>query len=129
MKNIQSRGEKERIINMFWGLSQLYNMPQHGYAAVQAAGQGDWATFASEASKILTSAALAEHTALNYRPRRLMAALPEVGPFLRKSADVKQAELMQEGIERRIERKEKFREAFKEAGTIEDKIKRLRETR
>jgi len=106
MKNIQGRGERDRVINMFWGLSQIYNIVPEGGKLVQAAQAGDAAATTRHATNILTSAALAEHSALNYRPRRLLAALPEVGPWLTKSEEVKAAEGRQEAIERYGERKE-----------------------
>jgi hypothetical protein len=57
-------------------------------------------------TNILGTAALAEHNAMNYRPRRLFAALPEVsGLGLRKSEEVRAAERRQESIERIGERK------------------------
>ena len=124
--DVQGRGEWRRAINMFWGLSQLYNMPQHGWKALMAAKSGDAGAAVSEMSKVLTSAVLAEHSALNYRPRRLMAALPEVGPWLKKSAEVKQAEMMQQAIERRGDIKQRFRDRMKER-TIEDRIEMMRE--
>jgi len=124
MDDIQMRGEKRRLINMFWGLSQAYEIPAHGYKVIQALNAGNGALAASEASKMLTSIALAEHTALNYRPRRLLAALPEVGPWLQKSAQVKAAEQMQQAIERKGEVKERRREIYR-GRTIEDRVKAL----
>lgn len=82
---------KARVMNMFWGLSQLYNIPRE-FEAYRQDGQN------RHLVNILTSAAISEHAALKYQPRRLMQWLPEWMPGLEKSALVKQAELLQAKI-------------------------------
>lgn len=106
MKDLKGQGDLSRAVNMFWGLSQLFNIIPEGTKFVQAARAGDGQTAARHASNILTTAAIAEHSALNYRPRRLLAALPEVGPWLAKSQEVKAAEGRQQAMEQLGERKQ-----------------------
>lgn len=127
-KDMQMRGEWSRLQNMFWGLSQFVDGGKSAIEIANAMGKGDAAGAARAATNLMVTMATAEHSALNYRPRRLMAALPEVGPFLKKSAEVKMAEGMQQAVERRGERKEKFRDRFREL-TIEDRVKSLMESR
>lgn len=126
--DIQLRGEWSRLRNMFWGLSQIYDGLASSKEVAQAVAAGDMKKAAEAAGHLLTTAAIAEHSALNYRPRRLMAALPEVGPWLQKSVEVKMAERMQQSIEIRGERKEKIREIFKQH-PIEERVKTYMEQR
>jgi hypothetical protein len=77
-----------RLKNTMWGLSQLYEVPRE-YNAYERTGD------ASHLENILTAAALAEHSSLNYSPRRLASVLPEWMPGMQKSQIVQQAERMQ----------------------------------
>lgn len=82
-------GQKARLMNMFWGLSQIYNLPRE-WKAYQTDGNPQHLV------NLLTTAAISEHSALKYEPRRLMKWLPEWMPGMQKSQTVAQAEELQE---------------------------------
>jgi hypothetical protein len=83
---------KARIMNMFWGLSQIYNLPRE-WQAYQRDGEP------RHLVNLLTTAALAEHSALKYEPRRLMKWLPDWMPGMQKSNIVSEAEQLRNKIE------------------------------
>jgi hypothetical protein len=85
-------GQMERVVNMFWGLSQIWNMPQQFAAYLKDKNPEHLAL-------ILSSAAFSTHSALKYNPHRLMQWLPEWMPGLEKSAIVRRAEGMQAKIQ------------------------------
>jgi hypothetical protein len=85
-------GQWERAVNMFWGLSQLYNIPQAFNAYMKDKDPQHLAL-------ILSSAAFSTHSALKYNPHRLMQWMPEWMPGLEKSAIVRQAEALQAKIQ------------------------------
>ena len=85
-------GNMERVVNMFWGLSQLYNMP-HEFASYLKDKDP------KHLALILANAAFSTHSALKYNPHRLMQWLPEWMPGLEKSAIVRQAEGLQAKIQ------------------------------
>lgn len=89
--------ERERVLNMFWGISQLYNMPREFIAYTK---DGDNQHFVN----MLTEAAIAEHSALKYEPRRLMKYLPEWMPFMQKSEIVRNAETLRAITDAKIEK-------------------------
>jgi hypothetical protein len=98
MKSIHGDpGQTARVANMFWGLSQLYNMPQTFNAYLKDKDPKHLAL-------ILSSAAFATHSALKYQPHRLMQWLPEWMPGLEKSAIVRRAEGLQAKIEAKTEK-------------------------
>jgi hypothetical protein len=83
---------RARIMNMFWGLSAIYNMPR------------DWEAFKRDGNyqhlvNLLLNASISEHSSLKYEPRRLMKWLPEWMPLMQKSQTVLQAEALQQRIE------------------------------
>jgi hypothetical protein len=90
-------GQTARVINMFWGLSQLYNIPQEFQAYLKDKDPKHLAL-------ILSNAAFSTHSALKYQPHRLMQWLPEWMPGLEKSAIVRQAEGLQAKIEAKTEK-------------------------
>src|SRR5438132_2000575 len=89
--------QRARVMNMFWGLSQLYNIPRE-YEAYRKDGDN------SHLVKILASAALSAHSSLKYEPRRLGKWLPEWMPGLEKSKLVATAEALQERVKLRQQR-------------------------
>lgn len=89
--------EKERVLNMFWGISQMYNLPRE-FLAYQKDGDQQHLV------NLLTTAALSEHAALKYEPRRLMKWLPEWMPGMQKSQLVAQAEAIRARVEARQEK-------------------------
>ena len=128
MEDFQMRGELGRLKNMFWGLSQIFEGISTGPQLLQHLQNGRSDLAARDFGNLLMTAATAEHSAMNYRPRRLLAALPEVGPYLQKSAQVKAAEALQQAAEIRSERGQHRREQRRNMrGTIEDRVKRLSE--
>jgi hypothetical protein len=90
-------GMKARFVNMFWGLSQLYNMPQEFAAWMK---DGD----AKHLWLILQNATMSTHNAIRYQPRRLMQWLPESLPGMEKSPQVREAEALQKKIQDRLEK-------------------------
>jgi hypothetical protein len=89
--------QKARIMNMFWGLSQIYNLP------------AEWTAFKQDNNPqhlvdMLTTIAVSEHSALKYEPRRLMKWLPDWMPGMQKGELVKQAEALQEMMRRKREK-------------------------
>jgi hypothetical protein len=95
---------KARILNMFWGLSQIYNLPR------------DWLAYQRDQDPqhlvdLVMEVSVAEHSALKYQPRRLMQYLPESLPGMKKSDLVNQAEALQQRIEQRQMRGEATRAA------------------
>jgi hypothetical protein len=79
--------ERDRVLNMFWGISQIYNMPREFLAYRE---DGNWQHLVN----LLTEATLAEHSALKYEPRRLMMWLPEWMPGMQKAEIIKNAEAL-----------------------------------
>jgi hypothetical protein len=105
--------QKSRLQNMFWGLSQIYEIPRE-FHAYQKDGDN------SHLVNILTSAALAEHSALKYEPRRLMQWLPDWMPGLEKSKLVKEAEELQTKVEaKRVKGEATYEERHGVARTFE----------
>jgi hypothetical protein len=90
-------GQTARVMNMFWGLSQLYNMPQEFNAFLKDKDP-------KHLGLILMNAAFSTHSALRYEPHRLMQWLPEWMPGLEKSEIVRQAERLQARIEAQQEK-------------------------
>lgn len=120
--------EWRRLYSMFWGISQMIDGGKSAIGIAQHVANGRPDLAARDATNLMMTMATAEHAALNYRPRRLFAALPEVGPWLRKSVQVKMAEGIQQTIEMRGERAATRRERRKLGrGTIEERVKRLTE--
>jgi hypothetical protein len=114
LDDVRGGGDWKRVQNMFWGLSQLYNIPK------------EWEAFrktnnVSHLGNILTSAAIAEHSALNYEPRRFTKYLPESLPFMRKSQLVNDAEYLQAVKKARSEQQQMRREA-RPRRTIEERL-------
>jgi len=95
-------GMKSRVVNMFWGLSQLFNIPMEFNAYLKDQNPEHLAL-------ILQNAAFSTHSALKYQPHRLMQWLPESLPGMEKSAKVRYAEFLQAKIEAR---QEKARETY-----------------
>ena len=62
-----------RLTNMFWGLSQLFNIPQEFMAYTRDQKP-------EHLVNILTGAALGTHSAISYEPRRLGKYIPEWMP-------------------------------------------------
>jgi len=89
--------ERERVLNMFWGISQMYNIPRDFIAYTKDGNE-------QHLVNILTEATMAEHSALKYEPRRLMKYLPEWMPFLQKSDIVRNAETLRAIREAKVER-------------------------
>jgi hypothetical protein len=113
---------------MFWGLSQIYDGGKTGKRMLEDLQAGNYSRMASDGANLIATGLTAEHSALNYRPRRLMAAVPEWGPFLQKSVQVKLAEQMQDQMERRRDRGiEKGQLRRDRVGTIEDRVRRMTE--
>lgn len=88
---------RARVMNMFWGLSQIYNLPK------------EWMAYQKDKNpqhlvNLLTSVAVAEHAAIKYEPRRLMQFLPEWMPGLEKSKLVLQAEELRARIDAKQEK-------------------------
>jgi hypothetical protein len=98
--------EVDRLKNAFWGVSQLYNLPE------------EWAK--RDYAGVLATAFLGEHRALTYQPRRLMRDLPEWLPGMSKSPLVQRAEEMQAEKRRKVEQAEQHR---KPHSSIEDKLR------
>src|SRR5262249_31633341 len=97
-------GERERVINMFWGLAQLYNVGHEFYAFTKDGNP-------KHLVSILTTAAFSTHTALTYQPRRATQWLPESLPGMTKSPTVRQAEALQAKIQARTEKAQATYEA------------------
>jgi hypothetical protein len=97
-------GMKARVMNMFWGLTQLYNIPQEFAAYLK---DGD----PKHLGLIMANATMSTHSALRYHPRRLMQWLPETLPGLEKSTTVRGAEALQEKIRARTEKAQLTHEA------------------
>lgn len=111
LKLLTGRGQAEdyqRIGHMFWGLAQVYNLPQE-YA------KGDY-------SGMLATALLGEHNALNYPSKRWASSLPESLPGMRKSPLVEEAERLQAEKRTRMERSQE-RRSQRPRSTIEDKLR------
>lgn len=89
--------EKARIQNMFWGISQLYELPRE-WNAYRRDGNSNHLV------NLLTIAAVAEHSAIKYEPRRLMQWLPEWMPGLQKSELVKEAEQLRSKVKEKSEK-------------------------
>lgn len=106
IRDAQGKGDWGRLRNMFWGLSQMYELPKEFE-------RGDY-------SGMLGTILLGEHQALTYEPRRLGKALPESLPFLKKSVLVESAERMQADRERRRHQ----REERPKSPTIEERLRR-----
>jgi hypothetical protein len=103
MKTLQGDpGQWARIVNMFWGLSQLFNMPQEFRAYLKDKDPKHLAL-------MLQSAALSTHAALKYEPHRLAKWLPESLPGMEKSALVREAERLQAKVQAK---QEKARETY-----------------
>ena len=100
--------EQDKIKNMFWGLAQIYNLPQE-YE------RGDYAG-------MLATILLGEHNALTYQPRRLAKDLPEWLPLMQRSEAVRIAEDLQALKKQRQETAAEKR-AQKPRSTIEDKLR------
>lgn len=92
-------GNRSRVINMFWGISQLYNLPREFNAFLKDKNP-------DRLVNLLMDAALAEHSALKYEPRRLMKWLPEWLPGLQKSELVQYAETLQKRAQRKQEKRQ-----------------------
>jgi len=112
--DIRGGDEWGRIRNMFWGISQLYEIPKE-WQAFEKTGDS------SHLVNILSSSLVAEHSALNYSPRRLAAYLPEYLPGMQKSELVQAAEALQTQQQRRGEAI-RARQALRPARTIEEKL-------
>jgi hypothetical protein len=103
MKTLQGDpGQWARIVNMFWGISQLFNMPQEFNAYLKDKDPKHLAL-------ILSSAAFSTHAALKYEPHRLAKFVPEWKPFgieigLTKSALVREAEALQAKVQAKTEK-------------------------
>jgi hypothetical protein len=103
MKTLQGDpGQWARIVNMFWGISQLFNMPQEFKAYLKDKDPKHLAL-------MLQSAALSTHSALKYEPHRLAKFVPEWKPFgieigLTKSALVREAEALQAKVQAKTEK-------------------------
>jgi hypothetical protein len=90
-------GLEARAINMFWGLSQLYNIPQQ---FAQYLRDHD----PKHLGLIISSAAFGTHEALRYQPRRFASFIPESWPGMEKSAQVKEAEALQAKIQQKLQK-------------------------
>jgi hypothetical protein len=86
--------QRARVKNMFWGISQLFNVPQEFLAYKR---DGNPKHFVN----ILAAAAFGTHSALKYEPRRLGKWLPEWLPGMQRSEIVSRAEQMQEALQRK----------------------------
>ena len=98
INDVRGRGDWERTKNMFWGISQLYNLPKE-WQAFERTGETKYL------ADMLATALLGEHTALSYEPRRLMRDLPESLPGMQRAPMVREAEEMQR---QRQQRREQF---------------------
>ena len=100
--------EWRRLQNAFWGLAQVYNLPEE-YA------KGDYAG-------MLATILLGEHNAYSYQPRRLMSGLPESLPGMQKSPAVREAERLQQRKQELFERSQ-ARRAEHPRKSIEDRLR------
>jgi hypothetical protein len=118
MKTLQGDpGQWARIVNMFWGLSQLFNMPQEFNAYLKDKDPKHLAL-------ILSSAAFATHAALKYEPHRLAKWLPESLPGMEKSALVREAERLQAKVQAK---QEKARETYERRHGVSASLERRTE--
>ena len=92
-----------RVMNMFWGLSLVFNTPSE-FKKFQADGNP------AHLAKIAANAAFSTHSALKYEPRRFAAMIPENWPWMQKSAQVLEAEQLRQRIEQRQMKGEVTRE-------------------
>ena len=67
-----------RLLNMFWGVSQLFNVPQEFVAYTRDGNQ-------KHLVNIVTNAAFGTHEAIKYEPRRLGKWIPEWLPGMQYS--------------------------------------------
>jgi hypothetical protein len=101
--------ETDKVKNMFWGLSQLYNLQDEFR-------KGNYAD-------MLGTILLGEHRAVSYAPRRLMRDVPEWLPGMGKSELVEQAEQEQARRKQRHEQLVERRQAHPRTG-IEERLRR-----
>jgi len=114
LNDARGGGDWSRVKNMFWGLSQLYDIPKE-FEAFRKTGD------VGHLGNILAGAAIAEHSALNYEPRRFTKYLSESLPLMRKSSLVNDAEYMQQVKKARSEQQQMRREA-RPRRTIEQRL-------
>lgn len=91
-------GARLRVMNMFFGLSQMFNMSSEFYLYLRD-GKSEHLT------NIITSAAFGTHTALKYEPRRAAKYIPESWlPGFKYSEEVATAGALREKREERANR-------------------------
>jgi hypothetical protein len=104
--------EWDRVVNLWWGLSQLYNVPKAG---VDAISKGTPDAIAEDLIKIAGSLLVGSHEAYTYDPHRMGKFLPEWLPGLQKSKNFKMAELIREQLKLRALKGEEKRDLRKSA--------------
>jgi hypothetical protein len=102
-------GEKERLKNAFWGISQVVNMKDEFQ-------RGDYAG-------IVATAMLGAHTAYDYRPRGIFKGLPEWFPGMGKSEGVRRGEDNQRRRKALRERQQERREQRPRRPTFEERLR------
>ena len=93
--------EWDRILNLWWGVSQLVTVPK---AMFEAVSNPTPETIAGDLIKILGSVMIGSHEAYKYDPHRLGKYLPEFLPGMKKSRDFKLAELIRERFKQQSEK-------------------------
>jgi hypothetical protein len=96
-RGLQDPAVRQRMKNMFWGISQLYEVPKEIHAGLESGDPERWIN-------AFVSLATGEHDALNYEPRRLGKFLPESMPGMKRSDKVALAEALQEQRRRNREK-------------------------
>src|SRR5262249_48269312 len=114
-RGLQDPDVRRRMRNMFWAVSQMYEIP----------GQlkEGWETADPEhLVNAFMSAIVAEHSALSSEPRRLMRDLPEWLPGMSRAPIVREAEAEQARRRARSEHSQ-ARRAEHPRKTVEDVVR------